>query len=275
LLVVLPWSAFWERNYFAEAWPALQPLLTNNFVRGGITGLGLVNLCAGFADLALVFAARTPNGAARQDVSLRDGNGPCLVTDRRRLCPGAASFEAERRCLAVQIGRAVEAGIDVIQLRERDLEARDLAVLVADAVRAARGTATRVVVNDRLDVAMACDADGVHLRGDSVSVAEARRLSALAARPWLVGRSVRTVDEAVAAAGADYLIAGTVFPTASKPAEVRLLGLEGLRRIVNATPIPVLAIGGVTADRVAEVIETGAAGVAGIGLFIDSLKPAS
>jgi hypothetical protein len=58
LLVVLPWSAFWEHNYFAEAWPALQSLLTNNFVRGAVTGLGLVNLVAGFADLAMVFAAR-------------------------------------------------------------------------------------------------------------------------------------------------------------------------------------------------------------------------
>jgi hypothetical protein len=58
LLLVLPWSAFWENNYFAEAWPMIRPLVTNNFVRGGVTGLGVVNLVAGFADLALVFAAR-------------------------------------------------------------------------------------------------------------------------------------------------------------------------------------------------------------------------
>ncbi len=58
LLIVLPWSAFWDRNYFASAWPELRPLLTNNFLRGAVTGLGVVNLCAGFADLALVFAAR-------------------------------------------------------------------------------------------------------------------------------------------------------------------------------------------------------------------------
>ena len=66
LLVVLPWSGFWEHNYFAAAWPPLQSVLTNNFVRGGVTGLGLVNLCAGFADLTRVFAAR-------HDMSLRDG----------------------------------------------------------------------------------------------------------------------------------------------------------------------------------------------------------
>jgi len=68
LLLVLPWSAFWERNYFAQAWPALQPLLKNNFIRGAVTGLGLVNLGAGFMDLAGVFTARD-----RRDVSLPDG----------------------------------------------------------------------------------------------------------------------------------------------------------------------------------------------------------
>jgi polyferredoxin len=68
LLLVLPWSAFWEHNYFAEAWPPLQPLLTNNFTRGAVTGLGLVNLGAGFADLARVFWARGP-----RDVSVPDG----------------------------------------------------------------------------------------------------------------------------------------------------------------------------------------------------------
>ena len=68
LLLVLPWSAFWEHNYFAEAWPPLQPLLTSNFTRGAVTGLGLVNLGAGFMDLARVFTAR-----GRSDVSVPDG----------------------------------------------------------------------------------------------------------------------------------------------------------------------------------------------------------
>ena len=56
--MVLPWSAFWERNYFTSIWPALEPLLTNNYLRGAVTGLGLVNVFAGFADLTLVFGAR-------------------------------------------------------------------------------------------------------------------------------------------------------------------------------------------------------------------------
>ena len=70
LLVVLPWSAFWERNYFAVLWPPLLVLLTNNFVRGAVTGLGLVNLIAGFVDLARIFAAREPH-----DVSFPNSAG--------------------------------------------------------------------------------------------------------------------------------------------------------------------------------------------------------
>ena len=68
LLIVLPWSAFWERNYFAYAWPALRPVLTNHFVRGGISGLGLVNVFAGFAELVPVFAVREAH-----DRSIGDG----------------------------------------------------------------------------------------------------------------------------------------------------------------------------------------------------------
>lgn len=85
LLVVLPWSGFWERNYFAMTWPALRELLTNNFVRGAVTGLGLVNLYAGFADLAIVFAGRPahppgppdfPDGRNSSDLSIRDRGTP-------------------------------------------------------------------------------------------------------------------------------------------------------------------------------------------------------
>jgi thiamine-phosphate pyrophosphorylase len=197
----------------------------------------------------------------------------CLVTDRRRLCPGARSFADARRGLVEQARRAAAEGIDLIQVRERDLEAAALAALVADVVAITRGSATRVLVNDRIDVALACGADGVHLRADSVPVAEARRLLPA---PRLVGRSVHSVREAVAAAGADYLIAGTVFPSASKrTGSAELLGIEGLRAIVSATAVPVLAIGGITPDRIDSVLAAGAAGIAAIGLFIDSLKTAS
>lgn len=181
----------------------------------------------------------------------------CLVTDRRR-------FDRPVQGLRAVLRGAVAAGVDLVQIRERDLDAAALAALVAEALAIARGTPTRIVVNDRLDVALACRADGVHLREDSIGVADARRI---APGGFLVGRSVHDVDGARAAAGADYLIAGTVFPTASKPDAARWLGVEGLRAIVRAVRVPVLAIGGMTTGRAAEVAATGAAGIAAIGLF--------
>jgi thiamine-phosphate diphosphorylase len=123
-----------------------------------------------------------------------------------------------------------------------------------------------VVVNDRVDVALACGADGVHLRHDSVRVQAVRTI---APHGFLVGRSVHGPAEAEGAGPVDYLIAGTVFPTPSKPAATPTLGLDGLAEVVRTVPIPVLAIGGITRDRLDEVATTGAAGVAGIGLFIE------
>ena len=190
----------------------------------------------------------------------------CLVTDRRRLCPEAASFDVARQRLLAQAKWAVKSGVDYIQVRERDLEAEQLAAVVSDCVRVTRGSGTRVVVNDRLDVALACGAHGVHLRHDSIP---AKALRTMAPPDFLVGRSVHDVAEAIAAGPVDYLIAGTVFPTPSKPAAASVIGLDGLAEIVEAVAVPVLAIGGMTPERIDEVAATGAAGVAGIGLFID------
>jgi len=176
----------------------------------------------------------------------------CLVTDRRRADPIA------------QARAAASASIDLIQVRERDLDGGALATLVHGVLDAIGDAAVRVVVNDRLDVAIACGAHGVHLRADSIAVADARRI---APAGFLVGRSVHTVEEATAAADADYLIAGTVFPTASKPDQSVHLGGAGLRRLVASTRAPVLAIGGVSADTIDEVARAGAAGIAAIGLF--------
>jgi thiamine-phosphate pyrophosphorylase len=197
----------------------------------------------------------------------------CLVTDRRRLAGAGASVDDARSRLLAQLEGAVHGGVDLIQVRERDLDAANLAALVRDVVSLARGTRTRVVVNDRLDVALACGAGGVHLRGDSIPVLHARRI---APDGFLIGRSVHAVDEVAAAEGSDYLIAGTVFPSRSKARSAPLLGLDGLHAIVRAARVPVLAIGGVTQDRFDEIAAAGAAGVAGIGLFLrfDRPKPA-
>ena len=190
----------------------------------------------------------------------------CLVTDRRRLAGADAPTEDARPCLLAQARYAAAAGVDILHVRERDLEAAALASLVSDVLAITRGTPTRVVVNDRLDVALACGADGVHLRGDSISPAAARRL---APTGFLIGRSVHRVDDLAAAAGADYVIAGTVFASASKPNASTVLGVEGLRAIVRAASVPVVAIGGVTAGCIESIASAGAAGIAAIGLFID------
>jgi thiamine-phosphate pyrophosphorylase len=177
----------------------------------------------------------------------------CLVTDRRV------------RPVVEQCSDAVRAGVDMIQVRERDVDGGPLALLAAELVRLTRGTATRVVVNDRLDVALACGADGVHLRGDSIPPESARTI---APPGFLIGRSVHDEQEAKAAAATvDYLIAGTVFPTSSKPGLTECLGLEGLARICRAVAVPVLAIGGITAERLPGIAAAGAAGIAAIGLF--------
>jgi thiamine-phosphate diphosphorylase len=189
----------------------------------------------------------------------------CLVTDRRRLVADGAPPGTGRRCLVAQVRRAADAGVDLVQVRERDLDAASLAALVVELLAVTRGTSTRVVVNDRIDVAIACGADGVHLRGDSIPTDAARRL---APAGFLIGRSVHGREEAIAAAAADYLIAGTVFRSPSKDASAALIGIDGLRAIVQTVDRPVLAIGGISDERLDEVAGAGAAGIAAIGLFI-------
>lgn len=190
----------------------------------------------------------------------------CLITDRCRLSPDSPDAESLDRLVAF-VGAAARAGVDMIQLREPDLEARRLVVLAERCVEAAAGGA-RVLVNDRLDVALAARADGVHLRSVSVDAAVAR---AAAGPAFVIGRSVHRVDEAVevsAGGSLDYLLFGTVFETASKPAGHLTAGLEPLMQICATVPVPVLAIGGITLERAPDVARTGAAGLAGIGLFL-------
>lgn len=191
----------------------------------------------------------------------------CLVTDRRRLAADAAPTAPAFDPLVRQARWAAEAGLDLIQVRERDLEGGALADLAGAIVDAVRGSRTRVVVNERADVAIGVGAAGVHLRGDSFPAAAVRSLA-----PLIVGRSVHEPAEA-RSAGADYLIAGTTFATVSKAGAVRLLGEDGLGAIVRSASCPVLAIGGISIARVAAVAAAGAAGLAAIGLFLGADGP--
>lgn len=185
----------------------------------------------------------------------------CMITDRRRLGERAEAVLIQR------IAAAARAGIHLIQVRERDMPDGQLLSLVTQAVEAARGTRARILVNDRVDIAIAAGAHGVHLRGDS---APARRVRAVAPPSFLIGRSVHTRDE-IERAGAegdvDYLLFGTVFETTSKPNR-HGVGVNGLADAVHAAKgVPVLAIGGMNLDTVGRLHRTGCAGFAAIGQF--------
>jgi thiamine-phosphate diphosphorylase len=184
----------------------------------------------------------------------------CLITDRRRFGP---QWENP---LVARVADAAREGVHLVQIRERDLDAGPLTRLVSACVSAVRGTRTRILVNDRLDVALAAGAHGLHLRADSFSAARAR---ALTPSVFLIGRSIHSVTEARSAAdegGLDYLIFGTVFETVSKPGQAPA-GTAGLSAVAQATRLPLLAVGGVTADRMGEVMRAGACGAAAIGMF--------
>ena len=140
------------------------------------------------------------------------------------------------------------------------------------AVRLSESQTVRLFVNDRLDVALAVPTAGVQLGHGSLPVSAARALNPL----WWIGKSVQDLAEAEAARteGADYLVVGPVFATASHPDRTPL-GLAGLRKIVSAAgELPVIAIGGITADRVREVRDSGAYGVAAIRALWDDVEPA-
>jgi thiamine-phosphate pyrophosphorylase len=183
----------------------------------------------------------------------------CFVTDGLR-----AGGDAD--ALVARVERVARAGVTLVQVRERHLEGAALTELVRRCVAAVRGTPTRVVVNDRADVALAAGAHGVHLRADSFP---ASRLRAIAPAGWLLGRSVHSREDAVAAAtsgGVDYLLFGTVFASASKPGRAPA-GVPALAEVCRAVPLPVLAVGGITVDNLHEVAAAGAAGYAAIGFF--------
>lgn len=184
-----------------------------------------------------------------------------LITDR-----GAAPD------LLAAVAGAVEGGVDWVQVRDKSAAAADLYDLALGVARVARPLGVGVLVNDRVDVALAAGAAGVHLARRSLPPDVVRRL---VPPGTLVGVSVHSVEEAVeaAAAGADYVTFGSVFPTRSHPGQAPR-GLDELARVVAAVPVPVLAVGGITADNASSVAGTGAAGVAVITGVLSAPDPA-
>jgi len=155
--------------------------------------------------------------------------------------------------------RAVANAVDFIQVREKDLSARDLLDLICRIREIAAGSKTRVLVNDRLDIALAAKIDGVHLPANGLPPA--------CVRPFVsvLGVSTHTLEEAVLAeqACADFIIFGPIFETPGKAP----VGVEALRRITSRVQIPVLAIGGITTPNTSIVLDAGAAGIAAIRMF--------
>ena len=187
----------------------------------------------------------------------------CLITDRHRL------GEAWEPAFIQRVRAAARAGVHLIQVRERDLAGGALDRLTEECLDAVRGTRARVVINDRLDVALAVSAHGVHLRGDSI---DAARIKRIAPPGFLIGRSVHSVEEALAVTGngaVDYLVFGSVFETRSKPGR-EAAGLHALDAVSTSTTVPVLAVGGISASRAGAVARAGASGIAAIGLFADA-----
>lgn len=196
----------------------------------------------------------------------------CYITDRTQFAGGAAE---QTQQLLTKIKECAAAGVDYIQLREKDLSPRELEKLAMHTVAALlANTQTRLLINSRLDVALASGAHGVHLPAGDLSASEARALWSRASRQTcVVGVSAHSVNEIAMAEshGADFAVFGPVF---EKEGVANPEGLEQLRRAcrrsqASAPPMPVLALGGVTVENAAQCLAAGAAGVAGIRLFQD------
>jgi len=212
----------------------------------------------------------------------------CYVTDRRSLPAPAVATK-----LAEKIASIATAGVDWVQIREKDLPGRELAELTREVT--AQKRAARIIVNDRVDVAVTEGAGGVHLGETGLPVADvtkwvkrtasgvvvsddgvASQFPAAARQDFLIGASCHSLESAKAAVrdGADYIFFGPVFATPSKVKFGEPQGVKKLAEVCNAVALPVIAIGGITIENARECVAAGAAGIAAIRLFQDAAEPA-
>lgn len=184
----------------------------------------------------------------------------CLVTGRH---------QTVGRPLVPLLRQALRAGVRAVQLRERDLETRPLLALAEDILRLTREHGALLFINDRVDLAMALGADGVHLRANSLPVAVTRRLLGPGR---MIGVSAHSTEEVVRAEseGADFAVLGPVYETTSKLVYGPPIGLHPIEEASRRCRIPVFAIGGITASRVGEVRRAGACGVAVISSILSA-----
>lgn len=188
-----------------------------------------------------------------------------LVTDRH--ITGADS-------LAAVVAAAVRGGVDAVQLREKDLSTRELVELARELRAVTRQHGARLLINDRIDVALAVGADGVHLPSESFAVVDARSLLGPDAAIGVSTHSIAEVRRA-AAAGADFAVFGPIFDTPSKRDYGAPHGLAALRAAVDSSDLPIVAIGGIDHDNAANVRATGCAGIAVIRAILTASDPAA
>jgi thiamine-phosphate pyrophosphorylase len=196
------------------------------------------------------------------------------ITDRVQF---AGDESARQGALLAKIAEAARCGVDLIQLREKDLPVRELEILARAAVRVVRENSaletekreTRLLINSRTDVAITSGADGVHLRSNDISPSEVQKIWVRGGQRTraLVSVSCRFADEVVQAAseGADFAVFAPIFEKKDAP-QASPAGLKGLREACRQT-IPVLALGGITIENARACLDAGAAGIAGIRLF--------
>ena len=210
----------------------------------------------------------------------------CYVTDRRALPADKTAGALPNKMLLDTIRAAAMAGVDWVQIREKDLSTRELFGLVQEVVvlASARPDSTRsrsikVIVNDRLDVALAAGAAGVHLGHASAPAREAVRWCRAGNAPtdFLVGVSCHSLEGAQEAenAGASYTYFGPIYETPSKIPFGKPHGVEELAQVAKAVRIPVIAIGGINESNAADCIRAGAAGIAAIRMIQDAANPSA
>ena len=189
--------------------------------------------------------------------NLREALRLYVIPDRKIGAP--LSFEEQTEL-------AIQGGATAIQLRDKEMDGGELFAVAKVLADICRRSDVLFIVNDRLDIAMACGADGIHLGQSDLPVLEARRL---VSKSFIVGASARTVEEARSAEkdGADYLGVGAVFGTKSKD-DARVIELQGLRQLVGVTQLPLVAIGGITIENLPEVMRCGVDGVSVISAAV-------
>lgn len=196
--------------------------------------------------------------------ALREALRVLVITDAGLAAP---------RSVPDTVRAALEGGARSVQLRNKGDSARALVGIGRELRALTRAHGALLFVNDRVDVALAVEADGVHVGPHDLPVAAVR---AIAPPGFLVGRSADdpAVAQRAVAEGADYIGCGTVYATTTKPDAGDVIGLEGLSRVARAVTVPVVAIGGITVERARGIARTGAAGVAVVGAVMSAPDPA-